>query len=131
MIQNQENIKVVKRPEVVETYGISISPTPDKEPMILYSNNNIQFQIIEQHKKVNLEKSMIKDETNVPASLSNKVNKVWINIKQMFHKKAPTTIKLTKRIKIKNRNLNDFYKKNSVGAIIISIMIIYLISKKG
>ena len=111
MIQNQENIKVVKRPEVVETYEISISPTPDKEPMILYSNNNIQFQIIEQHKKVNLEKSMIKDETNVPASLSNKVNKVWINIKQMFHKKAPTTIKLTKRIKIKNRNLNDFYKK--------------------
>ncbi|MCK5520317.1 MAG: hypothetical protein KAI81_04330 [Candidatus Marinimicrobia bacterium] len=123
--------KEIKKTDVSKEYGISLTPKASQEPMILYSFNNTQFGIVEQHTKVDLEKSMIKDETNIPASLSNKINKIWLDIKQIFHKKAPTTIKLTKRIEIENRNLVDTYKNISLGAIIIGIVIIHLISKKG
>ena len=95
---------------------------PDPKPLILVGKND-QFDIIGQDVEVNIEKNMIKDETNIPASILNKAEKIKNSIKEIFHKKPPLAISVTKPAGLENRTMTA---PGGIGIIII-IVVIYLL----
>ena len=106
--------------------GVSILPLPDVEPMILFGDDD-GFKILDQSKEVQIEKSMISDETNIPSSTSNRINRHLTRIKHVFHKDAPTAITSTKTRTDESSN-RDITKVN-YNSIVFMLFIVWLVYK--
>ena len=120
----------LNRPPGVKSHrppGVSIQPLPDPETLVLTSIDNGEYAIIGQGDEVALEKHMISDETNIPASLGNKVTKIWTDVKNALHKNPPTAITstTTRSGELSNRNL----KKVNYPGIAFMLFIVWLVYK--
>ena len=115
-----------RKPKLHRPEGVSILPIADAEPMILCGDND-EFSIISQSEEVTIEKHMISDETNIPASVSNKVGKIWTGVKEVFHKSPPTAITSTstRSGELSNRDL----KKVNYPGIAFMLFIVWLVYK--
>lgn len=87
------------------------------------------YDIITQPVKVAQENNMIKNETNISASIGNKINKVWVDMKNILHKDAPTAITITKPSGQTNRTLWDINETAGTLGIITVIILLYFRSR--
>ena len=115
-----------RKPKLQRPEGVSILPLPSQEPMILCGDDD-EFSIISQSEEVTIEKHMISDETNIPASVSNQVGKIWTWIKQVFHKSPPTatTSTSTRSGELSNRDL----PKANYASVVFVFFIAWLVYK--
>lgn len=127
--EQKKRAKIATTTTMLAHYGVSIHDIfPEKVTTEIVETNG-SFLLADQKDKVNLEKHMISDETNIPASIVNKLGKLTDKIKEMFHKDAPTATTLTKKTEIESRTLDDTYKQYGGAAVIGGIILIYLLSR--
>lgn len=109
---------------------VSVHDLYPETPTIEIVERSGSFEFTHQKEVVNDERHMISDQTVVPAGISNKVQKTWIKMKQVFHKNAPTAITTTKKSGLESRTLGDTYKHYGGTAVIGGIVLIYLLTKR-
>lgn len=101
---------------------------PEIATTIIVETQNA-FDITTQNNEVDNEKHMISDETIIPASISNHINKIWKKIKEIFHKNPPTRIAITKRTESEGRTLWDTYNQVGFSGIVVVAGILYLLTR--
>lgn len=127
--EQKQRAKITSAKTIASHFGISIHDVYPEKITTEIVETDESFLFANQKDKVDIEKHMISDETNIPASISNKLGKLKDKVKELFHKAAPTAITLTKRNEIENRTLGDTYKQYGGAAVIGGIVLIYLLTR--